>query len=385
MAKQGFKIIDSDLHWIEPGDLYDTYLEERFQKKAPRLVTLPDGRKTRMMDGKEIPPWRSSEEVSKVNEPLSKKAAHYFEKGRARNFDPPTYIDAMDVEGIDVAIMFRTMASMYISDDDMEPEFAAALSRGFNTWAADFCKANPQRFKGTAILSQHDPEEAAREARRAIEELGHVAIVLLPMPIAGKQVHDPEFDVLWAEIERLNVPVCFHGTSGALSREYIQTRMVGHPAFRTLSHAASFTLELMLAAGSMILGGVLQRFPKLRVAFLEGNCSWLPWWLYRLDDQWSKFGPGERIKLEASPTEFFRRQCFISVDPDEELVRQVVDVFGDDFIVFSTDFPHPDGAYPHAVDTFLAMDGITSQTKRKVLWDNCLRLYALDVPSPVAG
>ena len=197
------------------------------------------------------------------------------------------------------------------------------------------------------------------------------------MPIAGRHVHDPDFDVLWAELQRLNVPACFHGTSGAVSRDYVSTRFVGHPAERVLSHATVFPIELMLAAGSMILGGVLQRFPNLRVAFLEGNCSWLPWWLYRLDDQWEKFGQAEDLKLDLKPSEYFLRQCFGSVDVDEYLAEDAVNRLGDDCLVISTDYPHPDSAYPHAIDEFLALQGLSPSTKRKVLWDNCARLYAL--------
>ncbi|MEE9286251.1 MAG: amidohydrolase family protein [Dehalococcoidia bacterium] len=382
MAKGGFRVIDSDLHWIEPGNFYERYIDPRFKDRAPHVEYTAEGQRLRIMEGQVIPPWTADPGVMRVNQPLNEKTRPYLEPARKREYDAASYMEAMDIEGIDIAIMFRTLASMFISGDDTDAEFAAALARGFNDWAADFCKADPARFKGTAIVSQHDPEEAAREARRAVQELGMIAVALLPMPVAGKHVHDPEFDVLWAELERLNVPACFHGTSGAMSRDYVQARMVGHPAFRTLSHAASFTLELMLAAGSMVLGGVLQRFPNLRVAFLEGNCSWLPWWLYRLDDQYEKFGPGEPIKLEAKPSELFMRQCYISVDPDEALVYHVVEELGDDNIVFSTDFPHPDGAYPHAVEKFLALDRISDETKRKVLWDNCLRLYALEAAVP---
>lgn len=377
MAKQGYRIIDSDLHLMEPLDMYERYIDERWREKAPRLQVLPDGRRAQVMDGKIVPPWMTDAKVTQANRPLVEKAKGYWEKAQKRQFDPPTFIEAMDAEGIDIGIMFRTRACMYISDDDMAPAFAAALARGFNDWAADFCKHSPGRFKATGIVAQHDPEEAAREARRCVEELGMIGIALLPMPVAGKHVHDPEFDVLWAELVRLNVPACFHGTSLGLSRDYVQARLTGHPSFRTIGHASAFTLELMLAAASMIAGGVLERFPALRVAFLEGNCSWLPWWLYRLDDQWGKYGPGEAVRLSAKPSEYFTRQCYISVDPDEELVRHVVEEFGDDNIVFSTDYPHPDGTYPRAVDTFLAQEGIGPRTKRKVLWDNCARLYGL--------
>ncbi len=283
----------------------------------------------------------------------------------------------MDAEGIDIAVMFRTSASMLVSIDSLEPEYSLALCRAFNDWVADYCVENPNRLKATAIVPQHDPKLAALEARRAVEELGAVAIVLLPMPVAGRHLHDAEFDPLWEEIQRLGVPACFHGTSGAASAEYVGGRFAGHPSYRTLLHASTFALELMLAMGSMILGGVLERFPRLKVAFLEGNCSWLPWWLYRLDDQWEKFGVGETVQLSAKPSSYFTRQCYISVDADERLAADMVNRLGDDNLVFSTDYPHPDSAYPHATDEFLSIEGLSSQTRRKVLWDNCARLYGL--------
>ncbi|MCH7606680.1 MAG: amidohydrolase family protein, partial [Chloroflexi bacterium] len=227
------------------------------------------------------------------------------------------------------------------------------------------------------IVPQHDAGLAAQEARRSVQELGAVGIVLLPTPVAGKHVHDPEFDVLWSELERLGVPACFHGTSGAVSKEYLGTRLVDHPGYRTLSHATVFPLELMVAMGSMILGGVLERFPGLKVAFLEGNCSWLPWWLYRLDDQWSKFGAGEPVHLNEKPSVYFQRQCYISIDPDEHLAADMLKRLGDDNVVFSTDYPHPDSAFPHAVEELLALEGISPESKRKILWDNCARLYGL--------
>ena len=126
------------------------------------------------------------------------------------------------------------------------------------------------------------------------------------------------------------------------------------------------------------MGGVVERFPELRVAFLEGNCGWLPWWLDRLDDQWRKYGGGEKAKLSALPSAYFRRQCFIATDVDEALLSVVIDRIGDEGIVMSVDYPHADGPYPNGVDTFLALEGVGTESKRKILWDNCARLYGFD-------
>jgi predicted TIM-barrel fold metal-dependent hydrolase len=178
---------------------------------------------------------------------------------------------------------------------------------------------------------------------------------------------------LWAEAERLGVPVAFHGIQMAY-QEHLGRRFMDNFA---LAHAAAHPVEQMLAMGGMLAGGVLERFPGLKAAFLEGSASWVPWWLWSLDERVEKFGDDERTPLSVPPSEYFRRQCWVSVDPDESVIRHAIPVIGDDNIVISTDWPHDDSAYPRAIDTFLALEGVSEESKRKILWDNCARLYNL--------
>jgi predicted TIM-barrel fold metal-dependent hydrolase len=126
---------------------------------------------------------------------------------------------------------------------------------------------------------------------------------------------------------------------------------------------------------SFCAGGVLERFPGLRVAFLEGNCAWLPWLLYRLDERAKLHGPLADVPLSRAPSDYFLKQCFISVDPDEYLVTDVVQRLGDDNLVVSTDYPHIDAHFPHAIDEFLEIEGLSDNSRKKILWDNCARLY----------
>lgn len=377
--KNGFRIIDSDLHVIETRDVYERFLDERYRDRAPHYMGLaatnfPWWR----VGGRPIPPWATAEEVVGPQHYLDASTENLYGALRQKGYDAGSALQAMDREGIDLAVMYRTFAHMVVSIDELEPDYAIALCRAFNDWLADYCGADRARLRPAAIVTLHDPELAAAEAERAVREQGHVAVVLLPMPVNGRYVHAPECDVLWATVQRLGVPVTFHGTSGGASRDYVSNRFSGHPNFRTLNHAASFPQELMLALAAMAAGGVLERFPRLRVGFLEGNCGWLPWWLHRLDDQWRKYGGGEAVRLSALPSEYFRRQCFIGTDVDEELLATVIDEIGDDTIVVSTDYPHADGAYPHAVETFLRLERVGDSSKRKILWENCLRLYGFD-------
>jgi len=384
--KNGLHVMDCDLHVLEDGRVFEDYMPEAYRDRRPRYRGIgPTNVPWWEVEGRPIPPWANSPEVVGPQRAVDAPTEDVYRAAKESGYDAPSTLTAMDVEGIDVAVMYRTLAHMTVSIDDLDPDYALACCRAFNAWLTDYCRADSGRLKPTAIVTLHDPEAAAAEARRAVREDGHVAVVLLPMPVAGRYIHSPECDVLWSEIAALGVPVGVHGTSGAASRDYAAARYIGLPNFRTLNHTTAFPLELMQAMAAFTSGGVLARFPELRVGFLEGGCGWLPWWLERLDDQWEKYGGGEKIRLDALPSDYFRRQCFIATESDEGMLDVVIDKLGDDNIVVSTDYPHSDGPYPHGVDGFLALDGVGRDSKRKILWDNCLRLYGFDEAALLAS
>ena len=140
----------------------------------------------------------------------------------------------------------------------------------------------------------------------------------------------------------------------------------------------------MLGLGSFVAGGILERHPTLRVAFLEANCSWVPWLLWRLDEGYELEADVFMPELAMAPSAYFKRQCYVSIEPDEVPARHMIDDFGCDQIVFSTDYPHGDSRYPAAVDSFLRLP-LSADEKRKILWDNCVRFYALREVASAAG
>jgi len=142
-------------------------------------------------------------------------------------------------------------------------------------------------------------------------------------------------------------------------------------------HTCAHSMSMMLAAVDMANGGVLERFPNLTVAFLEGNCSWEPWLLCRLDEHYEMSAAYDHPELDMKPSEYIRRQCYLSVECDEE-PAEIVSKYGlEDNIVFSSDYPHADSKYPKSVERFLKIP-LPDQTKRKFLRDNCTRLYGLE-------
>ena len=382
--KRGFRVMDSDLHTMEPDGLWERYLEEPFKKFAPAFIRRTENASNQPLirvGALEIGEMSKRPQSAAVGKDLQRRAfaRHpHYEVAHARGYDAESHVAAMDIEGIDVAVIYGTRGRQVQMHDDLEPEVAAALARAHNNWTRDFCAYNPERLKFAAQLSFHDVGLAIREARRAVRELGAVAVIGNPNPVRGRHIHDPEFEPLWAAVEELQVPVGFHPTGQASLRDDIARRYLDHPNGRVIGVAGRNPMELMLAFASFAAGGVLERHPGLRCAFLEGTCGWLPWWLWRLDEAWEKFGPGSEVQISQLPSQYFFRQCYVATDADEKVLRHVVEAVGDDNIVVSTDYPHSDGLFPSAIEEFTALEGVSDKTKAKILWDNCARLYKIN-------
>ncbi|MBM3218722.1 MAG: amidohydrolase [Candidatus Rokubacteria bacterium] len=381
--KQGFRVLDSDLHTMEPDDLWLKYLDEPFKKFAPQFlrgtVNAPN-QPVIKIGSVEIGEMSKRPHTAVVGRSLQERAferhAHY-KVAHARGYDAESHVQAMDIEGIDVAVLYGTRGRQVLMHDELDPQVASALARAHNTWTHDYCRFAPSRLRFAAQVAFHDIPGAIAEARRAVRELGAIAVIGNPNPINGRHIHDPALEPLWDAIEDLGVPVGFHPTGQSSLRDDLARRYLDTPNGRVIGVAGRNPVELMMAFGSMAAGGVLERHGHLRCAFLEGTAGWLPWWLWRLDEAWEKFGPGSEVKISMMPSEYFARQCWVATDADEKPLRQVIEAIGDDRIVVSTDYPHSDGLFPTAIHEFVGLAGVADASKRKILWDNCARLYGL--------
>jgi predicted TIM-barrel fold metal-dependent hydrolase len=373
MAKQGLKVLDSDMHCMEPADLWERYIDPAYKPFAPRGLQEYIADLRIVINGKTLPRHSSLRPRTRNGEedPFHKRRER-FRGASERGWDGATQIDAMDTEGIDVAVVYPSRGLFAQAVDDLDPAFAAAIARAYNDWLHDHCQADPKRLLGAAMVSPHDVRDAVEEARRGVEQLGFRAVFVRPNPVKGRNWHDPYFEPLWEELERLQVPLGFHEGFGP----YLPQVGDRFGADLQMVHTACHPMEMMLAVISMIGGGVLERHPSLRVAFLEGNCGWLPFLLWRLDEHYEVTFRRPDSPLTMKPSDYFKRQCFVSVEADEDFVKQVIDYMGDDTIVFSTDWPHGDSKYPHAVDAFMELP-ISDKGKQKILWDNCARYYGI--------
>jgi uncharacterized protein len=388
VAVNGWLAADSDMHVMEPADLWQRYMDPRWGHAIPvgleelerdmrvrvkNEVMLRMGRMRPQAEGRA---WKADQDSS-------------FVHAEEQRWDAASQVMAMEMEHLDSTVLFPSrglfvlsmQSSEHIGPNGLEPELATAISQGYNDWMADFVAEcdRPGRVFGAAMLAPHDVGEAMDELARNVER-GFVAAFLTPGLVDNLPWHDKKYDPLWAEAERLNVPVCFHG-GGICSlkpdfafSEHLDKLMLWHPFNQPLG--------IMFVATCFTSGGILERFPTLRVGLLEGNCSWAPFMAYRLDEHWEWTGRFEAPELRMKPSEYLVRNCYLSCEADETPATHYFEDFGDDNVVFSTDYPHADSKFPHATKAFMELP-FDDSTKKKLLWDNYAKLYNLPDITPM--
>ncbi len=367
MAKNGFKVFDSDMHLMEPPDLWQRYIDSDFRDRAPKGFQRWYADASVEIEGHFMPL-----EPADWSESVAAEKSDAYKISRERNWDASSQVLAMDMEGIDLAVLYPTRGLMVLGVDNLDPGLAAAVSSAYNDWLYDFCSHSPDKLYGAAMVSPFDVESAIAESRRSVVDMGMKAIFLRPTRVNSRNWHDRYYDPLWAEIEQLGVPLGFHEGSGAVIREAGDRFGLNY----MMRHTCDHPMEMMLAMVSFICGGVLERFPNLKVGFLEANCAWVPWLVWRMDEHFELSGHFESPELKHEAREYFQRQCYVSVEPDEEPAK-LMETWGfTDNMVFSTDYPHNDAKFPEATESFLTLP-FSEEAKRKILWDNCARLYGL--------
>jgi predicted TIM-barrel fold metal-dependent hydrolase len=364
------QIIDSDGHIVEPPSTFTEHLDPRYASYAPRVVGFGDH--FRYVCGDELG-FRIFANPETVGAPGKTTLDGGAEVVVARGADDPAgrLVD-LDIDHIARAVLYPTYGLMIQGVRERAP--ALALCRAINDWLAEYCAHDPHRLIGVGTLPMTNPDDALAEARRCVEQLGFRGVWRRPERIVGlPAVHDPGYEPLWGYLAEAGVPIAIHpGLNGAIPDPFLRDRF--DDDFTTM-HAVHFPVEQMMNVTSFIGFGILERHPALRVAFLECGAGWVPYYLHRLDEHLEVFG-FPRASLTMKPSEYFRRQCFVSVEEVEPLLQGVLDAYPES-ITFASDYPHGDGTFPGSTAELLATDALTPAQKRAVLHDNTRRLYAL--------
>jgi predicted TIM-barrel fold metal-dependent hydrolase len=312
---------------------------------------------------------------------------------RPAAYDAKARLADMDTDGIASAIVYPTMLLGIAGVRDVE--FAAAQCRAYNDWLSDHVQEGEGRLSGVAIVPQQDIERAAAEVRRVGAKPGIVGVMLRPNPSEDwKPLHDEVYEPLWRAASDADLAVGFHpflmpDLPGAclglrINRLGISALPTGGNEANDIDNlyftqAISNPFDMMNTIAFLLAGGVCERFPDLRIVFLEANGGWIVPWLERLDHHREIFS-WDVPWLRHEPSEYFRRQCWISFDPDESTLAFTANspLVGAERIVWASDYPHPDAKFPGVTDELRdAMAGLTAEQQSEVAGKSCRALYGI--------
>jgi len=371
-------VIDADGHVLETDVDWAARLEPPYRERAPRIIEV-NGRNRCLIEGRL---WPIPEGPGQGNSGPFSDDLPWERLYRAGMRDPKARLADMDVEGIDVAVLFGTMIGLTLAAV-ADAGLAVALARAYNDWLAEYCHHDPARLKGVALLPLQDVPAAVAEMERAVGQLGHVT-AMLPTNLHGQNLDHPDFYPLYDAAEQLGVPLSVHASVGfnGVPGRY-GTQVAGTDRFDRFfyNHCVGFPFEQMIAVLCVVCGGVLDRFPALRVGFFEAGAGWLPYWMQRMDEHYERLRPQVPL-LQRRPSEHVRgERFFLSCDADEETLPEVLARVGDERIVYASDYTHWDSSFPDSVRLIAERETLSEDQKAKVLGENAARFLNLPVPA----
>ncbi|TMA36440.1 MAG: amidohydrolase [Deltaproteobacteria bacterium] len=370
--QSGFKVFDADAHVVEPKDLWERFLDARHRHRVGWRQPFPgmdrfrpatvDGRYTQSLatlygNQQEAVRWTTEAMIAKYGDVVR------------RGFDGAGVAESMRREGVDLMVLYGPGYDMWI--DGIDPELQAAMARAYNRWAEEMRETSGGRVLAAGPVPLSDVTRAVAEVQYAYEHLGIRCFWARPNAFNHRTLGDRYFDPLYELLQDLDVAFATHEFMGLAGPSAGADRFTSFVEWHTCVHP----MEAQMAMLAMIVNGVYERFPRLRVAYMEAGCGWLPSWLHRIEEYVELTGWLETPDCKRSPLEYFQRNCWITTEPAEPHAYHVIEERGDGRILFETDYPHPDSKYPRAVASFLAQERLSDESKRKILWDNAVDFY----------
>ena len=363
-------IIDADGHLFETEEVFEKYMEPSLRKYRPRLIADDEGHNFWVMDGQTR--YRRPKTPGAFNPGSAAPPGGELAKFRRASFGSQTLsniderLDDLDKEGIDVQFLFPSFLLHVNSWDD--GVLGNGVCHAYNTWLGKVCGAAPDRWIGVGLVGRQDPAGAAREVSH-LKEMGLTA-VMINGTVGEKRLDHPDHDAFFAQADRLRVPVAVH-----FSLEFPGVTDLFPHFFPTRVLAGVF--PVMAGLTSVLCTGLLDRYPNLRFAFLEGGCNWVASYTERMDNHFENPRYNARQLISRPPSEYLRSgRIFFGCEGDESYLGRVVSEIGEDLLMFSSDYPHADRTEGTA-RLLSGRSDLSISAKKKILEENAQRFYGL--------
>jgi len=372
-------VIDADGHCSEPVDGLAAWMPAEYASAAPVSFRDRDGGTRWLIEG------RLASKRGGLGSGPNGPFAPQVVTSRDGMHDPQTRLRDMDEEGIDAAIIFGTPVALTVNGLS-DKALAGAMCHAVNRWLVEeYLAADRRRLKGVGLIPCQDPPQAARELDYLAQ---HGAVcAMLPTNVYGINMGDRRFDPIYAAAQEIGMPLAVHPQTGH-DGEYGRWGVMGAGSERmekySYVHMTAFPFELMIALMHMIGEGVFDRFPRLKVAYMEGGAGWLPFWAERLDEHQEKLRP-QWPDLKRRPSEIISsEQVVFTCEPEERTLPTVLDQIGAQQVMYASDYAHWDCEFPNSVRMLNGIAGLRDDQKAQVFSRNAIRFFGLrreDLPA----
>lgn len=367
------RVISADDHIDLTHDRVKSFLAERHHDDYDRAVAEFRRSMGSTVSADANQQWRRQRglEVDPDATPMINRRSHPA-NGRPGHADPHERLRDMDTDGVDASSSYCEVSAfryLYLIKNGWQES-----TRAFNTALAEFASVAPDRLIVSYQIPIHDIDAAVKEVQwAAAEGCKSLQLPVFPAELGLADYWDQRYDPLWSAIQDAGLPICCHiglntQLEGLAKRDPTPQKGVFVPMTG---------LSTGEALGMWVLTGVLERFPRLKVVFVEPGIGWVSWWLYIVDDMAKRQGyefPG----LKDLPSHYFRQSVYLTFIDEPDVIRHAHDRLGINNVMWSSDYPHPVSSWPNSkpiIETVLA--GVSQADRDLVLAGNAARVWNL--------
>jgi predicted TIM-barrel fold metal-dependent hydrolase len=371
--------ISADSHITEPGDCYVDRIDPKYRDRAP--VALTDDTMGAVMsidNGRSRVPYGM---VAAAGRPAHKISPWEFvpwEELHPGGWDPKARLLEQDLDGVAAEVIYPSVGMLLCNHPDVD--YKKACFDAYNLWITEFQSESPERLIGLGQTVLRSVEEGIAD----LESIKAMGLRGVMMPgVAGchddGDYDDPRWDPFWQASIDLGLPLSFHIlTSGS--------DVLGGAGFRgpKINGFMGIIRGCQDIIGTLIYGGVFERFPELKVVCVEADAGWAPHWMYRADHAYKRHRNWlTSATLSKLPSEYFRENVSVTFQ-DDWVAFQITHLMNHKGLMWASDHPHSDATFPDSQKVLAEQTGhLSIDVRDDILWRNCARLYGLDIATAV--
>jgi predicted TIM-barrel fold metal-dependent hydrolase len=363
-------IISADGHVCEPADCYVDHIDPKYRDDAPRIVRQDDGTDAFIVPGmkRPVPLGFIDGAGFGPRERLERAKTMTFSDVRPAAYRGAERVPFMDQDGIAAELIYASVGMGICMHRDAE--YKDACMWAYNRWLAEMCADAPDRIFGMAQTAVLSVDAAIADFQQA-KDMGFVGMMMPGDPIHEDYDHT-DYDALWECASDLGLPICFHILTSRAGSMHAETR--GHP----MNNFLGIIRAIQDVVGLLVLGGVFERHPNLKLVVAESDAGWLPHYMYRMDHAARMNAEGGIVKgLSKLPSEYIRSNVYATFQ-DDLTAYHTFNLFPYEHLLWASDFPHTDSTWPKSRQLIAEQAShLTEEQHQAIFRDNTATLFNL--------